>query len=434
MNCKFRWIYGKLGPLWWNSLKMFFASRIGDVFALCIGAFIVPALLKSDDLGAVLPVMKLAAVLVIPLNIILMGALKYINLYASDDQWGKIKRLTLGLFRFSAIYSVLLIVFVVSFQTRILVYLKIENITLMWLIAATAVLSFWIPTTYTLACSLKRFNTVIANKIVGPFVRLIATIALLGPLQIAGYLWAHILASTAIVGVYLVSVKKAFSRDVKAEEYKEDLPKIRTYVIRVAPYFILMTLYEFYVLSKIRHVYSNQISAEFYLAFTLGNIVLWVAPAMIPFLYPLVSERFEQGKETGKMHIQSLVVTSVIGFGITAFFLLFGETIVSLVPPWRPYQASAGLIWIWGAITCSKVVLQTHVTHEQAVNRFCHYVYYIPITLAELAAIAWITRTGADLSLSHLLRMILVFRTAVMILVFLEAYAYYAKRKGASRN
>ena len=411
---------------------MFFASRVGDVFALSIGAFIVPLLLKADDLGAVLPVMKLATLLVIPLNIILMGALKYANRYANEDQWGKIKSLTLSLFKFSTVYSALLLVVVFCFRNQLLDYLKLENQGIMWLVAVAAILSFWIPTAYTLACSLKKFNTVIANRIIGPFVRLLAMLALLNPLQIAGYLWAHIIASVAILGVYLAAIKKAFSRKTMTADHREDVPEIRSYVIRVAPYLILMTLYEYYVLAKIRNAYSTQISAEFYLVFTLGNIVLWVAPAMIPFLFPLVSERFEKGKDTRRMHIQSLMVTSVVGFGITVFFFLFGEHITTLVPAWRPYQGSAGLIWVWGAITCSKVVLQAHVTHEQAVNRFRHYFYYIPITIAELFTIAWLLRGGSETSLPELLQIILLFRTAVIVLVFAEAYDFYNMRQRTS--
>jgi len=55
----------RVGPLWWYTGLQFGFSKVADVVNLYVGAFIVPAVISSEDLGAIVPFRMIIAFLAI---------------------------------------------------------------------------------------------------------------------------------------------------------------------------------------------------------------------------------------------------------------------------------------------------------------------------------------------------------------------------------
>ena len=49
---------------------MFVSSRAGDLVSVCIGLFIVPDMIAEEKLGTVLPLVKLAGLVGVPLTVV----------------------------------------------------------------------------------------------------------------------------------------------------------------------------------------------------------------------------------------------------------------------------------------------------------------------------------------------------------------------------
>lgn len=362
---------------------MFTVSRLGDLATFYIGVFLVPAVIAQDQLGAIIPLTKLSGTVAIALTIILGGALKYINVFHNAGRPGKIKTMLKHLAWLSLAVSSLMLLLLWTGREFIQERLKFESPVVILLIGGIAILSCWSPMANTAAQSLKRFNSLIALKIVQPVTRLLMMLLLLAPFQIAGYLGAQLIA--ALAGLLLVgrSLFRFVRPGIRAESYREDLPQLVKYVGPFGLMTLTVTLQGAVEPWVIRQRLPDIDSAGFFIISMFGNIPLWVAPAMLPFLFPLVSEKFERGESTQRMYKQSLAAVFFIGIAISIFFFFAAEWILSLQHTWRIYHGYAGYMWQMGLVNTLFVLINTHIMHENACRIFGYLRYYLPVTLAE---------------------------------------------------
>jgi len=295
----------RLGPLWWHSLLMLVAARAGDIVALCVGLFIVPDMVLREKLGAVFALVRLAAFVAVPLTVVGNVAMKYINMFLVQEDDGKIKALLRDLLvstrRCRHWWGASLWLCWAHIRTG----LAIEDNAIMWILAAFVLVSCWTPVATMLSRGLKQFYRITAARIVRPAARLVVLL-LIRRLQVAGYL-AGTLAQPVAVLIFLVGGLRRFMRkDIECVDYRELKSEMLRYLWPVAA----MTVVTAFQLAiepwLIRECFPSDESAGYYMAAVLGNIPMWAAPAMVPFLFSLVSEQFEGGESTRRMHLQSL--------------------------------------------------------------------------------------------------------------------------------
>jgi len=419
-------IRSRLGPLWWNTALMFVASRMGDVVTLYIGMFLVPDLVDQAKLGAVLPATRLATIFALPFLFVLTGGLKYINVYYNQGELGKVKALIRDLSILAAVLSFISVGLLWFARGAIMERLKIEDSTVFVLIGALTVMTFWNPLAFIAAQSLKRFKILIAAKIVGPIARLVAALLLLASFQVAGYLTAQ-LALVLAVFVLLISSFWHFVRpSVKAVSYRADYKAIVAYTIPVGICLIVELSRQLVEPWVVRQRLSEVESAAFYVVFTFGQIPLWVAPALIPFLFPVVSEKHERGEDTSKIHAQALFITLLIGAGITVAFLFFGHFLLGLRDSWKVYQSYSGWLFILSLSASLTTFIVAHYTHENACRRYRYLYYLAPLTILELVILYGIWAVpGAQGVITNpfafVMWTMLLARVLITICIFLEA-------------
>ena len=84
-------IRNRLGPVWGAALLLFVAQRFGDAVNAFIGIWLVPRYVPGDELGAVLPLTQIAALVALPLSILLTPYAKLLNVHAERGEPGKVK-------------------------------------------------------------------------------------------------------------------------------------------------------------------------------------------------------------------------------------------------------------------------------------------------------------------------------------------------------
>ncbi len=104
----------RLGDFWWYSLLIFIACRTGDAIQAFIGLWLVPRYVPQSELGAALPLLQMAGTIGLPLAILVIPFSRWLTIYATQGEYGKIKRLIQMSF-YGSIGSCVLVVLAVRF-------------------------------------------------------------------------------------------------------------------------------------------------------------------------------------------------------------------------------------------------------------------------------------------------------------------------------
>jgi O-antigen/teichoic acid export membrane protein len=346
--------------------------------------FLVPAVLVEGNLGAVLPLLKFGAVVSVPMTIIARTAMKYVSMLLVSEEHGKIKAILRDLALLSSLLSVAILIGLWLSWDFIECRLKFDDDRLLWLLGASVVISCWTPLALSISQGLKHFYRIILARLMGPIARLLVILLLLQQFQLVGYISANL--AVGVVSLLLLGdgLLRYFRRDVAIESYRSLLPEMFQYSKPIAVVTLMVALQLAAGPWIIRQRLSESVSAGYYIASMFGNIPMWVAPAMMPFLFPLVSEKYEKGISTVKMHIQALSVVIFAGIAISAVLFVVGDRIIDLRPVWKLYHDYAAFMWQIALITTLDTVFMCHVTHESACREFSFLRFYVPLVIIEV--------------------------------------------------
>lgn len=434
---RLRRLKGRLGILWWHSLLMFGVSRLGEVINLYVGAFLVPAVVSQKQLGMVLPLMQLGLFVAVPVNIVSRTAAKYMNVFKTHDETGKIKTLLRDLILLAACYSLVIVVYLWFGRGFIGARLKFENPMIIVLVACIGVMSCWIPTVTMASQGLKNYYRLTISMIVRPLVRLLVILILLERLGVVGYLSATFASGLVLVIFLMSGIHRYLARSVVAESYREDLKEMWAYMLPVGLTVLMAALQRTIEPWMIRQRLPEIDSAGYYVAAVFGMVPSYIVAAIFPFLFPVVSERHELKQSTRKIHVQALTVVSILGFALVAMFYFVGGFILSLSLSWQVYAEYAPFMWRLALVTTLNSIFMCHMCHENACRRFRYLRYYAPVIILEIVVLyvllgwgffkpcvpagLWETVRSLDVrNLHFIVRAMLVSRFAVMVCVILE--------------
>src|SRR5574344_448533 len=194
-------IHTRVGDLWWYSAMIFIACRSGDVIQAFIGLWLVPKYVGPQELGAVLPLQQLSGLFAVPLAVIATVFAKYVNVYATRGEYGKVK---------SFIHDVLLassVIFLVCIAGAFLIApffyerLRISSGLLTVLILAAGFTGN-VAALFTSALQgLKKFKVLSVVNIIGAPIRLVTLLIGMPVRALSGYVLGQATppASTALV-------------------------------------------------------------------------------------------------------------------------------------------------------------------------------------------------------------------------------------------
>jgi len=358
-------------------------SKVENLVNLFVGAFLMVDLVGQDDLGAVVPFKMIIVFAALPMGVLTRTAVKFINAFHVGEQKGEVKALLRDLGAVAAVLSVLSVLVLWAGQEAFQARLKFEDPRIYWVMVATLVVSLWMPVLTVAAQGLMRFRHMILSSVVRPLVYLVLMLLLLKRFQLLGYLTALLGASCAVLLYLLWSIREYLGSGIKALSYGAEWGRIRRYGLNVGSVTLLVGFAAIIEPLTIRHFASRMDSAGYYVAFMFGQIPLYLSAAFTPFLFPLVSERFERGEKTDHMLIQSVIAMLMIGVPLLVFFLFGGRWLLGLRESWSQYVDYAPLLWRISIVSILQSLLTAFIAHQNACNRFKHVKWFVAVLVVE---------------------------------------------------
>ncbi len=385
-------LHEKLGDLWWYTILLFIAQRMGDVINMFIGLWLVPKYVPQNELGAVLPLTQFVSLIGLPMGLVAIPFMKYLNIYASRGELGKIKSLIRDVFAGTGILAIL--TFAVAYFLLPLLFerMRVASGSLGILIVGISILSSISVIFQNAVQGLKLFSvTVWCNVVAAPF-RLLLMCVFMPFRPLSGYFVGQGAApGTSIIGAFWV-LRKKLGKAVKAVPYwREDGRGMIRYAIPIAVNTILAVVVTSVEQLIIRHRLSDFESAGYYMISRFADIASYMGSVFVIFLFPLVADSKAKDRDSLKLLSHSILGSTACGIVVAVLLLFFGEMLMGLVSTWKMYQSLSGHMALLALVNVSIVVGNCLVTYETAQGRFGFMRYMVPILVVKAVGLYALT-------------------------------------------
>jgi O-antigen/teichoic acid export membrane protein len=387
-------IHTRVGDLWWYSAMIFIACRSGDVIQAFIGLWLVPKYVGPQELGAVLPLQQLSGLFAVPLAVIAIVFAKYVNVYATRGDRGKVK---------SFIHDVLLasaLVFLVCAAGAFLVApffyerLRVSAGLLTVLILAAGFASN-VATLFTSALQgLKKFRTLTVINIVGAPIRLVTLLIGMPVRPLSGYILGQAAPPAACSLLAAFSLRKDLKAVPVDKTWRRDLGKIFFYAWPLAIYTVAMTICCAISTTIYRQRLPEIESGANYILSRFSEMAMYVGASLSVVLFPLAAEAHERGQEMKSLLWKSIVASLLTSLLFAAVFFFCADKILSLTSAWSEYAQFSNLLPQMACIAGSSSIIGAIVTYDIACRRFASAQIAVVFNVLWVASLAALT--GAD--------------------------------------
>ena len=387
-------LHTRLGDFWWYSLMIFVACRAADCLNVFVGLWLVPKYVEPSELGAVMPLTNFASFLAIPIAVFASTFRNELTALAVNRRFGQMKTLIRGVFIATAVFLFLAIVVCRFVLPAYLERIRVAEGSLGIVILVCSFITAVAPIYGNAIQSLKKFRAASAIALVSAPLRLVTMLVMMPFRALTGYFVGQCAVPVSQIVGSVICLRRELS--VPAEPYWN-----REIVRRFGHLFLIFGigaiaggisgLVESTVL---RQRLPELDSAAYYMVTRFSDIAGFLASALVFTLFPFTAELAAKGKDTRPLIIKTSLAVFVTNAALAAFFWLFGERIISLLPHGNEYAAYWWAIpWII-AITSINLFTSFYGTGEVSAFRFGYMKWMIPLTLAYPAALLFVTGYG----------------------------------------
>ncbi len=373
-------LHARLGDLWWYTILMFIAQRIGDVINMFLGLFLIPRYVPMDELGAVLPITQFIGFIGLPLSIAAIPFLKFVTLFHDKGETGKVKALVRD--AFIATFSLGILAFIISYFVCPFFFerMRVAQGSLAILMLSVAILSAIGSIFGMTSAGIKCHRLTVILFALGAPLRL-AIFILLAPFRVlSGYVASQ--ASTALVaigGTFWI-LRTRLGIGIRCEPYwREYGSAIIRYTIPFALWTIATTVSGNVDTLVIRQRLSDFESAGYYLLTRFSDIAAYITTAITIFLFPMTASMKAKSAESLKMLRHSILASLSSGFIFAIILYLMGEQLLDLTKTWSEYISLANLFPLLALNTGLGMTIYCFITYETAQGRFRFLWYSIPL-------------------------------------------------------
>lgn len=382
----------RLGPLWWYSGLLFIAMRLSDAVNAFIGIWLVPKYIPQDELGAVLPLTQVGSVLGLPMAILLVPFTKFLNVYATREEYGKVKRLLRDAFVLSGVLFVVTLLYARLIMPMVFERMRVAKGSLGFLLILAGVLTTVAPVFVTALQALKKFNMIAVLNLLAAPVRLCALLVTMPIRAISGYFVGQCAPSLVLISLALLGLKDRLGQGVKSESYWEkDWRSIIKYTLPVAVFVTAGTFQSLIETFVIRHRLSDLDSAGYYLISRFAEIGGYAGFTLVFVLFPLAVESHERGSRSQMLLWQSMGGALLGGCLLACVYGGCGRAILRLSSSWRLYVPYVSQMTLLTVIYAVRAAGACFVNFEMACGRFRFVFYYTAIALVECVLLYVIT-------------------------------------------
>ena len=377
-------IHAKLGDLWWYTLLLFVAQRFGDVINMFVGLWLVPKYVSSEELGAVLPLSQFLSLVGLPLGVIAIPFMKYLNLYAEKGEFGKVKALLRDVFVGTGILAFVSLGLAYFLLPLLFERVRVAAGSLGLLIVGVSLLTSVSCIFQNAVQGLKLYSTTVwLNVLAAPF-RLILMLVFMPFRALSGYF----IGQGAVPGVTVLgalwTLRKKLDRSVRPVSYwREDGRAMIRYAIPIAVLTVMGTVFSAVDSLIIRHRLSDFESAGYYVITRFSEITSYLGTVFIVFLFPMVASRAAKVQDAKDILVKTLLGSMGSGLLVAAFLYFSGSFILGLQDVWLPYQSlSLHMFWVC-VLNVLLMANAAFTTYESARGSFRFLWYVVPITVVK---------------------------------------------------
>ena len=346
--------------MWWFTITMFIVQQISNVVNAIGGLWLVPKYVPQEELGAVLPLANIGGMLGLPLGLISIPLLKFMNRFIQDGAFGKAKSLLRDTLLFAA--GLLFLLFVISpvIMPAVFDRLRVEKGLLGILIVISGVIATLSPIFHTTLQALKGFNALTWLGFELAIVRF-ATMAVCLPIRgLSGYFAGQIASIIAFIMHSVWIIRNKLISNVHCEPYlHENWPKIVRYSTWPIIYSLFTTFANTVTSVVIRRCLPDVESAGYYMISRFAEIAMSVGLVCATILFPLAAEEKTSTNGRSPLLIQSMLFPMACGIAFTCINAPVVRLLFTWVADWQiylpyiPHLVALGLLHsIAGSIYC----------------------------------------------------------------------------------
>lgn len=380
-----------MGSLWWYGILLFGVNRIGDVVNLFTGAFLIPALIPEADLGAVTPLVKLAALIATPIGLFLTPAEKYFNVFFERGELGKARRLLRDVLCAATWVPALVSIGLLLSSKPLLERLSISDPRLLIFAVLLGTIGCIKPLFLSASKSFQIYSSVVWAGAPGPFVRLLMLWLLARYWPLRGFLLAQSLGeAVGLVVVAWAVLRFLHTAGNTWDSYRSDRPEMVRYAAPLVLCNILLSAQIFVEALVIRQRLPRSDSAAHYFIEMFALIPFYFGDAIKAFLFPTFSSKHERGETTGSVLGKAMLLSICMGMGCTLFLFVVSPWLLSLRSAWACAMPFAALVSVSALGKTFRMTADCFVLHEQACRRFrflWHYATFLALSTGGLYAL-----------------------------------------------
>jgi len=372
-------LHARLGDLWWYTILLFCVQRFGDVINMFVGLWLVPKYVSQQDLGAVLPLSQFVNLIGLPLGLVAVPFMKYLNVYSERNELGKIKSLLRDVFVGTGVLALLTFVIAYFLLPIVFVRMRVAAGSLGVLIVGSSIILAVSTIFQNAVQGLKLYSaTVWFNALTAPC-RLVLMLLFMPFRPLSGYfLGQGASPGVSVVGAIWV-LRKKLGKTVKAVPYwKEDGRAMLRYAVPVALGTAFAVVGSSVEQIIIRHRLSDFDSAGYYMISRFADIATYIGSVFVVFLFPMVAGRKAKDAGSQKVLLHSVSGTTVGGLLVAVLLWFFGADLLGLQEHWKVYQSLSGHMAFLAVVNVSTVVVTCLSTYETAQGRFRYLWYLLP--------------------------------------------------------
>ena len=363
-------LHDKVGDFWWYSLMIFVACRSGDAIQAFIGLWLVPKYVGPEELGAVLPLQQLAGLFAAPLAVLATVFAKFVNVYATRGEDGKVK----GFVRDVLVASVALFAVSIAVAYAVIPFFYERLNVAAGMLTVLILMAGFAGNVASLFSSalqgLKMFRTITVQNLIGAPIRLVTLLVAMPFRALSGYILGQTTPPAACSLLAAISLRHRLA-DVPCDtSWRKDLPEIGRYLWPIAVSTAFGTLFASICTTVYRQRLPEVESAANYVLTRFTDTVAYIGAAMTFVLVPMSAEAHERGRESSATLRRTIVATAIITGTAALFFALCGRWLLSAVDVWRNYASFAPLMPVLTVTAGAAVVIGSVVSYEMACRRF----------------------------------------------------------------
>ena len=387
-------IHTRLGDFWWYSLMIFMAARAADCLNVFVGLWLVPKYVGPSELGAVMPLTSLANFFAIPIAVFASAFRNELTSLAVKGKFGQMKTLMRGVFIATAIFLFLAIVICRFVLPAYLERIRVAEGSLAIVILISSFFATISPIYSNALQSLKKFKANSLISLIGAPVRLLTMLVTMPLRALTGYFVGQTAPSAFGIVCSVIALRKELS--IPAEPYwtHEIIRRFGRLFLIFGISAVAGGIYSLVETTVLRQRLPELDSAAYYMVTRFSDIAGFLASALVFTLFPFTAELAAKGKDTRPLIVKTSLAVFITNAALAAFFWLFGERIISILPHGSDYSAYWRAIpWII-TITSINLFSNFYSTGEISAFRFGFMKWMIPLTLLYPAALLFVTGYG----------------------------------------